>query len=341
MIQILFRADASIQIGSGHLMRCLTLAHALKAQGYNCGFICQNLPGHLVSLISEQGFKACLIPVCQNEQSDAASCLELIKNPVELLVIDHYQLGRCYEQLMRGSAKHIMVIDDLANRTHDADLLLDQNLLPQAELRYSNLVDSNCILLAGPGYALLRTEFYQVQPEQRQRLLVNFGGTDPDNLTLLALDALDLLKSLSIHADIVIGQSHPAADLIRQRCEQQPLWQFHRQCNYMARLMQQARLMLGAGGSTHWERCFSALPALVVTVADNQRQSTEYLNQLGACIWLGDAAKQTKDKLAQAIAASWQDEIALQQMAKKASGLLPRNAGTPAVVKAITELMRF
>jgi spore coat polysaccharide biosynthesis predicted glycosyltransferase SpsG len=109
----------------------------------------------------------------------------------------------------------------------------------------------------------------------------------------------------------------------------------------MARLMQQAKLMLGAGGSTHWERCFSQLPALVVTVADNQRQSTQYLDHLGACIWLGDSTQQSIVKLADAIARCWQDEMLLQQMAQKASELLPHQAGTPAVVKAVTELMRL
>lgn len=322
-------------------MRCLTLAHALKDKGYSCRFICQNLPGQLGSLVSEQGFTVDLIPVCQNEQDDARYCLERIQAPIELLVVDHYQLGRNYEQQMRGKVANIMVIDDLANRPHDADLLLDQNLVPQAELRYRNLVNSNCILLAGPRYALLRAEFYQAKAEQRTRLLVNFGGTDPDNLTLMALDALDLLKSQPIPADIVIGQSHPAADVIRQRCEQQPLWRFHQQCNYMAHLMLQAKLMLGAGGSTHWERCFSQLPALVVTVADNQRQSTQYLDHLGACIWLGDSTQQSIVKLADAIARCWQDEMLLQQMAQKASELLPHQAGTPAVVKAVTELMRL
>ncbi|MFC4656917.1 UDP-2,4-diacetamido-2,4,6-trideoxy-beta-L-altropyranose hydrolase [Rheinheimera marina] len=339
-MKVIFRVDASIQTGSGHLMRCLTLAQALDQQGFDCGFICQDLPGHLTALVQAQGFKVQLLAPDTDETTDAERCLAFLVEAVDLLVVDHYRLGESYTSRMRAKARQIMVIDDLANRKHDADLLLDQNLLPDSSERYSALVSSDCRQLLGPEYALLRPEFYQAGSAERSRLLVNFGGTDPDNLTLMALDALETLKPLSIAADIVVGQAYPQAELVRQRCAKEPLWQFHQQCDYMAKLMQSAKIMLGAGGSTHWERCYSSLPALVITVAENQRLTTRFLHSLGACIWLGDAVSQTKELLARAIMDSWNNKALLHQMASQANALVPRDAGTPAVVRAITELMR-
>lgn len=339
-MKVVFRVDSSFQIGSGHLMRCLTLAKALSQLKFDCEFICQQLPGNLSEQAQQQGFRVHLLPVCANEYKDAEHSLAIMQQTIDLLVVDHYGLGATYSKKIRHRAKHIMVIDDLANRTHDADLLLDQNLYPDTPLRYTGLLPNNCQQLLGPEYALLRTEFYCAKSTARTRLLINFGGTDPDHLTLKSLDALEMLKPYGIEADIVVGQTYSQAEQVRQRCKNEPLWQFHQQCNYIAKLMQSAKLMLGTGGSTHWERCYSSLPALVVTVADNQLPCTQLLASRGACIWLGDAKVQTKESLAQTIIDSWNNSEMLGRMATQARALVPRQAGTPAVVRAITELMR-
>lgn len=341
-MKILFRTDASVHIGSGHVMRSLTLAKAL-ASNADITFICRAETGHLADLIHQQGFKVQLlaadIPLTQNQ--DAHQTISCIDALYDLLIIDHYQLAAEYETLLRPHCRHIMVIDDLANRLHDCDMLLDQNLLPNAELRYQDYVPQHCKQLIGPRYALLREEFYlQPQLTEKNHLLVFFGGADADNLTSQTLLALQQLKFSACSVDIVIGANNPAKAQVTQLCQQMPTVKLHVQCNYMAKLMQQAQLMIGAGGSTHWERCYSGLPALVVTVAENQRATTRYLAELGACVWLGDTPDITPALLVKEISAYLAQPEQLSTMTRQAKNIIPAQAGTRLVVDTLLAICR-
>ncbi|WP_445765749.1 UDP-2,4-diacetamido-2,4,6-trideoxy-beta-L-altropyranose hydrolase [Rheinheimera sp.] len=336
-MRVLLRADASVSIGSGHIMRCLTLAKALKQQGAVCDFICRPHQGNLITWLRSQGMKVITLPDgIKNELEDAQLSLASITEPYQLLVLDHYQLGQAYCQALRSYCDTVLVIDDLANRQHDCDILLDQNLLPNAKNRYQHLVPAHCIQLLGPRYALLRDEFYQSQSNsQPKHILVSFGGSDEHNLTTLAINAIEQLKPEQVTADIVIGANNPWRAMLQQQVARLPNVQLHVQCNYMASLMHRARLMLGAGGATHWERCICGLPGLVVTIAENQQATTAYLDELGACVWLGQAAEMSAKLFAEQLGYYLSQPALLGQIGQLAKNLVPANAGTPLVVEQI------
>lgn len=340
-MRVLFRVDASVTIGSGHIMRCLTLAKALQKQGVECHFASRRCDGHLLAMLQQEGFHTFTLPEkLLSEENDALATLSLVTEPYQLLVVDHYQLGRQFGQLLRGQCQKIMVIDDLANRPLDCDLLLDQNLLPNMDSRYRSLIPASCQQLLGPRYALLREEFYQQHgPRKSNHLLVSFGGSDEQNLTSLAIEAIASLKSFPITADIVIGLNNPWQVSIKQQCAQLSNVKLHIQTDAMAALMQKAQLMLGAGGATHWERCVKGLPALVVTVAENQLATTQYLDQLGACVWLGSQADISKKMMAEKIEYYLQQPELLLAISKAAKTIISHDAGTPLVVRQILNLV--
>lgn len=341
-MKVLLRADASVQIGSGHIMRCLTLAQALRQQGAECHFVCQQSEGNLILVIEQLGFT--VIPLDNNidsERIDAIKTQAALYTDYQLLIVDHYQLGLEYCQLLRSHCQYVLVIDDLANRQHDCDVLLDQNLLANASGRYNHLVPAHCIQLLGPGYALLRDEFYQTKSQPLpQHILVSFGGSDEHNLTALAITAIASLKFQQVTADIVIGANNPWRTELEKQIACQPNMQLHVQCNYMAALMQKAQLMLGAGGASHWERCISRLPGLIVTVAENQQATTAHLHQLGACIWLGQAADMSEQLIAEKLRYYLLHPELLNEISKAAATIVPITAGTKDVIKAINSVLK-
>lgn len=338
---ILFRVDASIQIGSGHVMRCLTLAQALTAQGAECHFVSCQTDGDLNDLIRQQGFHLFTLagPVA-DEIEDAALTLALLTQSYQLLIVDHYALAREYCSALRQRCQHIMVIDDLADRVHDCDILLDQNLLPQLEQRYMALIPSHSVKLLGPRFALLRREFYQAENKRESgHILIGFGGSDAQNLTALAIQALQELQLKPITADIVIGANNPWRAELEQQVACLPNVRLHVQCNYMATLMHRAQLMLGAGGASHWERCICGLPGLVVTVAENQRATTAYLDQLGACVCLGQAEAMSAEFLAEQVCTYLSQPVLLDEIAQTAASIVETDAGTPLVVQHILAII--
>jgi UDP-2,4-diacetamido-2,4,6-trideoxy-beta-L-altropyranose hydrolase len=340
-MKILFRADASVRIGSGHVMRCLALAQKLTELGAECHFVCRQTDGNLHDVIRQQGYPLYILTHATDEQQDASETLQQLTQNYPLLVVDHYALAQQYCSAMRQRCEHIMVIDDLANRQHDCDMLLDQNLLPQAEQRYAQLVPAHCKILLGPRFALLRPEFYQpVKHRQPNHILISFGGSDEQNLTSLAIKALQQLKPERFTADIVIGANNPWRAAIEQQVACLPNVQLHVQCNYMATLMYRARLMLGTGGASHWERCICALPGLVVTVAENQQATTAYLDQLGACVWLGQAAEMSAEFFAEQLCYYLSQPALLDKISQSAAGVVPADAGTPLVAQQILALVR-
>lgn len=354
-MRVLLRADASLSIGTGHVIRCLTLAQALRQAGVDCEFLCRPHPGDRIGLLIEQGFVVHSLPVLPGsstkltgyqrwlgctEEEDAAQSQAVIRGNYDLIIVDHYGLGTSYQKAMRQQARHIMVIDDLANRPHDCDLLLDQNLLPDMDTRYQGLVPTSCRTLLGPRYALLREEFF-APPLPRSttpRLLVNFGGSDIYGLTMLALSAIERLKIPLLRVDIIIAAQHPDYADLKARCDRLGHVNLHRQTAQMASFMQQATLMLGTGGTTHWERCITGLPGLVVTVADNQRPVTAWLDKLGACLWLGDDKQIDLDTLTETLQTYLLDSMSLALMSRQARAILPPDAGTQKVVQAVCTL---
>ena len=319
-LTVAFRADASLDIGTGHVMRCLTLADALTADGATCTFVCREHPGHLVDHIHARGHAVHALPAPASGEparevpaharwlgadweTDARQTAETLTLPgrpvVDWLVVDHYALDARWEGALRGSRDRLLAIDDLADRPHACDLLLDQNLGRDAA-DYAALVPEHCRLLVGPRYALLRPEFAALRESSLRRraepalrhLLITMGGVDRPNATGRVLEAL---PACPLPADcritVVVGARSPWRDAVRAVAATLP-WRTEVLADVadMARLMAESDLAIGAAGGTALERCCLGLPSLLVVLADNQRPGAAALESHGAARLLGDPA---------------------------------------------------
>ena len=300
-MKVAIRADASVDIGTGHVMRCLTLARALQENAAQVEFICRDLPGHMAELIQREGFTVQLLPVDVDKQGRRSPALaeslshqwltvsaeQDVKQTREILlrqdhwdwlVVDHYGIDEFWEQQQRDIVDKIMVIDDLADRRHDCDILLDQNHYADMETRYLGKVPKHCKQLLGSRYMLLRQEFLQQRKKLKRsagrvkRIMVFFGGVDYKNETAKALAALQTLNITDISIDVVIGTSNPHRENLAALCEDFDNAVLHVQVNNMAELMAHADLCIGGGGTATWERCSLGLPALAWAIAENQQK---------------------------------------------------------------------
>lgn len=302
------RADASIHIGTGHVMRCLVLAKQIRALGdTDISFICRDDPGHLAELIRNQGFVVNLLPAETHPfswQLDARQVLDCLgTETIDWLVVDHYGIDSRWEAMLRSRTRKILVIDDLANRLHECDALLDQNYRLNLEHRYDGLLPDSCITLLGPNYLLLRPEFFEARKNLKRdfskvnRIHVNFGGTDQLNMSLLAIRAIQALNCTNLLVDVVIGQSNPHQSILRREVSNLSGFELHVQTENMAELIAHADLAIGANGSSTWERCVLGLPTLAIQMADNQQDSAIELGELGVIYNIGDVKQVTVEKL--------------------------------------------
>lgn len=322
MTSIVFRADASLLIGTGHVMRCLTLADALKAEGVECHFICREHPGNLLAYIKGKGYSAyalsvmleegaksqgtCILPSTEpahlthahwlgaSQQQDADECAAILSElQPDCLVVDHYALDACWESALRPHYRKLMVIDDLADRLHTCDVLVDQTFGRKAD-EYLLKVPAGSRVLCGSQYALLRPEFSALrkyslnrrETPKLEQLLINMGGVDRDNATgqvLRVLEQCGLPVSCSI--TVVMGTSAPWLSEVRLQAEKM-LWPINVRVGVsnMAQLMADSDLAIGAAGSTSWERCCLGLPTVMIVLADNQRQVAQGLERVGAAL---------------------------------------------------------
>ena len=309
---IVIRTDASQKLGSGHIMRCLTLAENLRNLGITIEFITRNHPGNLSEQVERKGFKVHslinidktqsqtnlikqekLLGVKQLTVSNATVQILANRRP-DWIIVDHYSLDYRWEEKVRPYTKKIMVIDDLANRKHNCDLLLDQNYIYD-QTRYDQLLLTDTIKLLGPKYALLRKDFIKNRKNHNQNnfiiknVFVFFGGTDFDNLTIMSLKALSQPKLKHLSVDVVIGSANPHKLKLKTEIDKHPNMELYIQIDNMAELMAKADIAIGAGGTTTWERMVIGIPSIVVTLADNQVDLTRDLSQDGYINWIGNA----------------------------------------------------
>ena len=313
-MRVVFRADASLQMGTGHVMRCLTLADALKKKGTECHFICREHSGNLVNYIRDKGYVVHALPQVEDEvavlpaegqtnlahaawlgvsqQQDVEQCRTILANlQPDWLIVDHYALDISWELMLRDYYHRLLVIDDLADRHHHCDLLLDQTFGRNAE-DYQRLVPEHCRLLCGSRYALLRPEFAALRPYSLQRrenpklehLLISMGGVDKDNATGQVLEALrgcNLPEQCKI--TVVMGATAPWLSDVQQQAAEMPWPTIVKvNVNNMAQLMVDSDLAIGAAGATSWERCCLGVPTIMLILADNQEQIAINLQRANA-----------------------------------------------------------
>jgi UDP-2,4-diacetamido-2,4,6-trideoxy-beta-L-altropyranose hydrolase len=322
-MNVVIRVDASITIGTGHVMRCLTLASALRARGSTVTFICREHEGHLCDHIEASSFAICRLPAPEQtasafERDDYAAWLGVPQGidadqtlgrlnkddtPADWLVVDHYGLDAVWQNRVRNLALNVLVIDDIANRPHACQILLDQNLNRSPEERYRSLVPQHSRFLLGPQYALLRREFTEAASERRRRsgnisrILIFFGGTDLSGETFKACRAVATEMPNDVTVDVVAGAANPRREELASFCRTDARFHYHHQIANMAELIGDADLAIGAGGTTAWERTFLGLPTITVAVAENQVDGSEALAAQGAIRYLGMRDTVTEEQI--------------------------------------------
>ncbi|MFH1067238.1 MAG: UDP-2,4-diacetamido-2,4,6-trideoxy-beta-L-altropyranose hydrolase [bacterium] len=344
MKTIAFRADASEFIGAGHVMRCLTLADEFRTRDASAFFICREMKGDLRKKIRERDYDVkTLAQDCVSWQDDAEQTLRALPSQVDCLVVDHYHLDAQWEKSVRQKAKKILAVDDLANRPHDCDFLLDQNFFSNAAQRYHGLVPQKCRLFLGPNFALLRPQFHEARKRlakrngQMRRVLISFGGGDASNETEKALLALQSLPQLEI--DVVLGPSASHQKSVEALCDSMKNAALHVAVENMADLMVRADLAIGGSGTSAWERCYLGLPSLVMILAENQENVAVALDRIGVIMNLGWHHTVTAEKLKNEVCALLQRPETLKEMSRRALELMPENLSSVAaqVMEALHE----
>ncbi|WP_126444191.1 UDP-2,4-diacetamido-2,4,6-trideoxy-beta-L-altropyranose hydrolase [Sulfuricystis multivorans] len=328
-VKVLFRADASFEIGTGHVMRCLTLAEALRERGARCRFVCRAHPGNLIDTIRQKGFEVHALPYCADWRpaktqpahaawlgADWAVDAEETKlgaggnesvppgadslrrvgaggTAPDWLIVDHYGIDARWERAMRPYVRQIFVIDDLADRAHECDALLDQNLGRQ-DSDYADLIPPQARIFIGPRHALVRKEFAQWREyslkrrehPQLKRLLVSLGGVDKDNVTARVLGVLSTCTlPPDLEITVVLGKNAPWIDAVKAQAERMPRpTKVLVDVENMAELLAQSDLAIGAAGSSAWERCCLGVPTLQMVLAQNQETAHAALVAAGAAL---------------------------------------------------------
>ena len=352
---IAFRADASTQIGVGHVMRCLTLANALQKRDVQTIFVCRHLPQYLESILTASGNQVLRLKSAPNgeilddlpqskllgvsQQQDATETIAAIaKTKLDWIVVDHYGIDARWETSLRAKVSRIMVIDDTADRMHDCDVLLDQNFYLNADTRYVGKVPPACMVLLGPRYALLRDEFRvwrtKINPRTGpvKRILVFFGGMDAENHTGRTIEILSQICGPEIAVDVVIGAEHSEREQIESLCMQSQ-FRCHVETSRMAELMANADFCIGAGGSATWERMALGLPTLAKCIAQNQRQLIEDCATKGFLIAAGSMLEDALTVATKICAILAQDEL-LVSISQKCMELVD-GRGTLRVLRAL------
>jgi UDP-2,4-diacetamido-2,4,6-trideoxy-beta-L-altropyranose hydrolase len=325
LARALFRADAGPQVGSGHVIRCLALADALARRGIRSTFATRLATGGLAARITDAGHELLPLPPLEERRSarpgrelapdaqreELAVLRERLAGPLALLVVDHYGLDAGYERAARPLADRIVAVDDLADRPHDVDLLLDANWYgPGTDRRYDGLVPPRTELLLGPRYAPLQAPYAGLRLRRRpsthppRRVLVSFGGTDPTGETDKALEALTDPAFAALEVDVVVGAAERVSERTRALVAARPRTHLHVALPTLAPLLAEADLAVGAGGAATWERVCARLPAIVTTTSDDQSGVTRALAEAGATTWAGPGADTTAERYRALLAAA-------------------------------------
>jgi UDP-2,4-diacetamido-2,4,6-trideoxy-beta-L-altropyranose hydrolase len=324
-VKVAIRADGSVEIGTGHVMRCLAIGSRLIEQGADVRFLCVQMLGHLVDRIVASGMEVRFLAPADALELSAVQRAVADWVTIDLLVVDHYGLDKTWETGVRSVAKRVMVIDD-SGRSHDCHMLLDQNYPNPIHDLYLHRIPAGCELLLGPQYALLRPEFAALRAASLSRSRTNFsrllifmGGGDPGNETTKVLHGIGGAVLAWETVDVVIGAGNPHLREVQSACVRLPNATLHIQTSRMAELMSVADCAICAAGSTTWERCALGLPALVTILAANQAPVAEAVAAAGGHQLLGWHDQLTPEDYADALLKLDADKLC--RMSQVAAGI--------------------
>lgn len=349
-MKVVFRVDASVLIGSGHVMRCLVLADALKSRGHDIFFACTPFKGDMRAYINECGYPVINLPAPEYELTPThdADYLAWLQKSVDedardfaatvtvadLVITDHYAIEKEWQSAVIEALNcRLFAIDDLA-RCHNADLVLDQTLGRES----SDYAESSTQVLVGCEYALLKPSFAnkresalsRVLTESRPQVLVSMGGVDALNATLRVLKALD--GKVDALFTVLLSPRSPHFNAVKTWCASKTNVTHIEFCSDMASLMLSHDVAIGAPGTTSWERACLGLPNIIVPLADNQQLICEQLVKHNAAI------KVDLDDIYDSLLQGYQTTLEQWQEFKQANLALCDGRGVRRVVFEIARL---
>lgn len=363
---ILFRVDSGRQIGAGHVMRCLSLANELRAAAVDCLFLCRGHEGHLAEMIRAAGHRTSVAPVEAGfggrsdysgwrggtvaSEIDWATTMIAAEGGVPLLVVDHYGLDAAYEAALRPICRGVVAFDDLYDKPHACDILIDQNIGHTPDF-FGNLAPG-AQLLVGARYAPVHPAFASIRDATLARrkmsgrarvLLISVGGFDHMDVTSCALKALDPASGYGLDkiekAHVVLTGGAPHLAHVRFAVEKIPVARLHIDTVEMPALLAASDLAIGGAGVSAIERCVLGLPTLTVVMAENQEGAARRLEEFGAAVTLGHGRQLTPGDIAEAVCSLSADEVKLQRMIEKAASLCD-GQGLARIIAPIVALLR-
>lgn len=310
-MRVAIRVDSGTAIGAGHLMRCLTLADELRDRGARIEFIARDHPGHLADIARARGYQVRLLPAGIMPTSEPSSWLGTTPlddataslnaaadlQPLDWIIVDHYAVDADWHRAVRPAARHVLAIDDLADRPLDADIVVDHNFGAETKA-YETVTPSGATLLLGTKFALIDAAFAKVREETLRRstvehhdcrVVLSLGGSDANDATSWVIRTLHFELSAVAEVDVVIGQSHPRPDSVASAARSLPRSRVHVQTSRMAELLSKADLAIGAGGVATLERALLGVPTVAIEIAENQRSALSNLAAIGAVDFVRDA----------------------------------------------------
>jgi UDP-2,4-diacetamido-2,4,6-trideoxy-beta-L-altropyranose hydrolase len=337
-----FRADASPDIGTGHVIRSRTLAQALAARGWATMLAARAVPDALVETWPGGAAAVVRLPAGASFDAEPALITSSVGRGAALVVGDHYGLaGAWFEDMRRSQPGAVLLaIDDLATGRWPVDIVLNQNLGVEPD-SYAGLVAAGARVLLGPRFALVRPAFAALRERGRardgqvHRLLVFMSGADRADITRRAATAL---AALDRPFDVVVGGAYEHLPAPRDLLAGTPRATLHVNTDSMAELMDRADLAVGAPSSASWERCALGLPTVLITLADNQVEVGRELDRIGAGLALGWHASVTAQDIAGAIGSLSADPARVAAMSRAAARVTD-GLGTERVLHEIDSLV--
>lgn len=354
-LKVIFRVDASVKIGTGHLQRCLTIASELKKSSQFILFISHNMPIKIQKWILLNGFqfrkinyKSKSISPIENrkrQEIDAQKSNQIIKSiHPDIVIVDHYELNSIWESFIKKNTKRLIVIDDEPKRDHYCDALIDSNLHHRKNANYKKYVPKSCKLFLGPKYFPLRKEFLLLRKKNRyvirkkiKQLFVFFSGSDPTNETLKVIRALKFHPSYNFKTIIIAGGLNPHYRILKKEVDGIKMIQLFKHVDHISRFMNSSDISIGAGGTTTWERCFLGLPSFVTVLAENQKEISSAVAHVGAIKLMGEASQLRSSDYSKAIERLTYDER--KKISKRAQCLVDGN-GTKRICNELFRILK-
>lgn len=331
-MKVFIRADAGVEVGYGHVMRCLALAEELEDRGAAVWFISRRMEGGLVEVTRSAGFPVEALLAFNgpfDSDGDAADTREIIEKHggADWVVADRYGLDRAWDETIRATGAKLLVVDDLAQNDRTPDILLNQNHLPGIGERYDRTAPKDCIRLLGARYALLRRRLREARRGAKPRARVNnilimFGGADTTGATLRSLEALAPLTAEGLTVTAVTGPNNPDIGRIEQLAAKRPAINILRFAEDVLPLTMEADLAVGAFGVSIWERLLLGVPSLIVTIADIQELPARALADDGYAVYLGAEDVVTSGLIRESVEKYLRDPDALAALSRKGMELV-------------------